>query len=611
MNDFTKGLLAGIVVLVGYVLYTTNSSKEIDAGYPATEAGAEAFLTEAEKEISDYGLYAAQTFWVQANFMTVDTTALAAKAGQEGTEMAIRLAAGARNFNDANLSDELRRKIDLLRMGLTIPAPDDAEKTAELAKITSGLDATYGTGEYCREDGTCFNDRDLIRIMATSRNPDELLEAWAGWRTISPPMKDDYARMVEIANEGSLELGFADTGVLWRSGYDMPADDFTVEADRIWGQVKPLYDSLHCFVGDKLEAHYGDVANTESGMIPAHLLGNMWAQQWGNIMPLVASEGADPGFDLTKLLEGNGYDAHRMVKAGENFFTGLGFDALPETFWERSLITKPRDRDVQCHASAWDLDSKDDIRIKMCTEVTADDFRTVHHELGHNFYQRAYKEQSPIFQGGANDGFHEAIGDFIALSITPSYLKEIGLLQEEPDASKDIGLLLDQALDKIAFLPFSLVVDKWRWQVFAGDVTPEQYNDAWWNLRHEYQGVTAPIERAATDFDPGAKYHIPGNTPYMRYFLAHILQFQFHQKACEMAGWEGPLHRCSINNNKDVGAALNDMLEMGQSKPWPDALEAFAGTRQMDGSAILAYFAPLKVWLDEQNEGKACGWNAG
>lgn len=610
MNDFIKGLIIGVIVLAGYVIYTKNVTEQTELTHPATQAGAEAFIADAEKEIADFGLYAARTYWVNANFVTVDTTALVEKAAQEGTEMGIRFAAGAREFNNVKLSDEVRRKIDLLRMGLTIPAPDDADKTAELAEITAGLDSTYASGKYCREDGTCFTDRDLIRTMATSRNPDELLEAWAGWRTVSPAMKDDYARMVEIANEGSLELGFANTGDLWRSGYDMPADEFTVEADRIWGQVKPLYDSLHCFVGDKLEAHYGDVATTESGMIPAHLLGNMWAQQWGNIMPLVASEGADPGFDLTKLLEGNGYDAHRMVKAGENFFSGLGFDALPDTFWERSLITKPQDRDVQCHASAWDLDSKDDIRIKMCTEVTADDFRTVHHELGHNYYQRAYKEQSPIFQGGANDGFHEAIGDFIALSITPSYLKEIGLLQEEPDASKDIGLLLEQALDKIAFLPFSLVVDKWRWQVFAGDVTPENYNQAWWKLRHEYQGVEAPIERAATDFDPGAKYHIPGNTPYMRYFLAHILQFQFHQKACEMAGWEGPLHRCSINNNKDVGTALNAMLEMGQSKPWPDALEAFAGTRQMDGSAILAYFEPLKVWLDEQNAGKACGWNA-
>ena len=610
MNKVVIGI-AGLIIGISITYLGLKNQHETTANEKPSVESAAAFIEGAEKEIADFGIYAAQTFWVQANFMTGDTTALAAKAGQEGTEMAIRLAAGARNFNDIELPADMRRKINLLRQGLTIPAPDDAAKTAELAEITSGLDATYGTGEYCHDDGTCFNDRDLIRIMATSRDSDELLDAWQGWRTISPPMKDNYARMVEIANEGAIELGFANTGDLWRAGYDMPAEDFAIEADRIWGQVKPLYDSLHCYVKDKLIENYGDVAQTDSGMIPAHLLGNMWAQQWGNIMPLVSSGDADPGFDLTKLLEGNGYDALRMVEAGENFFTGLGFEELPETFWERSLITKPRDRDVQCHASAWDIDNKEDIRIKMCTEVTADDFRTVHHELGHSFYQRAYMNQSPIFLGGANDGFHEAIGDFIALSITPSYLKEIGLLQDEPDASKDVGLLLDQALDKIAFLPFGLLVDKWRWQVFSGEVTPENYNDAWWDLRHEYQGISAPIERAATDFDPGAKYHIPGNTPYMRYFLAHILQFQFHQKACEMAGWEGALHRCSINNNKEVGAALNNMLEMGQSQPWPDALEAFTGTRQMDGEAIIAYFAPLKVWLDEQNAGKTCGWNAG
>ena len=345
-------------------------------------------------------------------------------------------------------------------------------------------------------------------------------------------------------------------------------------------------------------------------MIPAHLLGNIWAQQWGNVFPLVAEGDADPGYDLTQLLVDAGYDEIQMVKTGEAFFTSLGFEPMPETFWERSLFTKPQDRIVQCHASAWDIDDED-FRIKMCIDITGEDFNTIHHELGHNFYQRAYKIHGPIYQGGANDGFHEAIGDFIALSITPSYLVQLGLLDEEPDASADIGLLLSQALDKIAFLPFSLVVDQWRWKVFSGEILPENYNAGWWALREQYQGVTPPVERTEADFDPGAKYHIPGNVPYMRYFLAHILQFQFHKAACDMAGWQGPVHRCTIYGNKEVGDRLNTMLEMGSSKPWPDALEAFTGTREMDGSAILAYFAPLKDWLDEKNAGKQCGWDAG
>jgi len=607
MNDFTKGLLAGTIILGGYIAYDMQKDTPV-AGYTATAEGAKAFIKAAEAESEDLGKYAGHVFWVQANFVTYDTTALAAKAGEEITEFGVRLANLAKKWNGVKVDDDTRRKLELIKQGLTLPAPTDPAKNKELAEITAGLDATYAAGKYCREDGTCLADVDIIRTMATSRDADELLDVWKGWRTISPPMKDDYARMVEIANEGSKELGYADTGALWRAKYDMDADELAVEADRLWGQVKPMYDSLQCYVRGKLEDQYGDAAKTDSGMIPAHWLGNIWAQQWGNIYDIVKPEGSAAAYDLTKLLQGNGYEHMRMVETGENFFSSLGFQELPETFWERSLFIKPRDRNVQCHASAWNIDSKDDLRIKMCIDVTGEDFVTIHHELGHNYYQRAYNQQSPIYQGAAHDGFHEAIGDFVALSITPSYLKQIGLLQEEPDADKDIGLLMAQALDKIAFLPWGLMVDKWRWQVFSGDVTPENYNAAWWKLREEYQGVSAPVERTEADFDPGAKYHVPGNTPYLRYFFAHILQYQFHQSACEMAGWEGPLHRCSIYDNKQVGEKLNAMLEMGMSKPWPDALEAFSGTRKMDGSAIQAYFAPLKEWLDVQNEGKSCGW---
>lgn len=568
---------------------------------------ARAFVADAEATFEELGPYAGHVFWIQANFFTHDSNWLVAKVSEEFTTLGVELAIEASRYNDVELDFDTRRKVDSLRRGLTLPAPSDPEKTKELAAITTGLNATYASGKYCPAEGECLADIDIIQIMANSRDEAELKDVWQGWRTVSPPMREDYVRMVEIANEGSRELGFADTGALWREGYDMPADDFTAEADRLWGQVAPLYESLHCYVRDKIIDQYGEAAQTDSGMIPAHLLGNIWAQQWGNIFPLVAEGDADPGYDLTQLLVDAGYDEIQMVKTGENFFTSLGFEPMPETFWERSLFTKPQDRTVQCHASAWDIDSTD-FRIKMCIDITGEDFNTIHHELGHNFYQRAYKIQTQIYQGGAHDGFHEAIGDFIALSITPNYLVQLGLLDEEPDAAADIGLLLSQALDKIAFLPFSLVVDQWRWKVFSGEIAPENYNAAWWALREQYQGVTPPVERTEANFDPGAKYHIPGNTPYMRYFLAHILQFQFHKAACDMAGWEGPVHRCSIYGNQEVGARLNAMLEMGQSRPWPDALEAFTGTRQMDGSAILAYFEPLKVWLDAKNAGKDCGW---
>jgi peptidyl-dipeptidase A len=334
----------------------------------------------------------------------------------------------------------------------------------------------------------------------------------------------------------------------------------------------------------------------------------MWAQEWGNVYPIVAPASAAPTFDLTALLKARNVDQRGMVKYGESFFTSLGFAPLPQTFWERSQIVKPRDRDVVCHASAWDIDDRDDVRIKMCTEVTGEDFVTVHHELGHNFYQRAYNRQPHLFKGGANDGFHEAIGDAVALSITPGYLRQVGLLAQEPSAAADTAALLRQALDKVAFVPFGLLIDQWRWQVFSGEVKPADYNRAWWALRARYQGVTPPVARTEADFDAGAKYHVPGNTPYTRYFLARVLQFQFYRAMCREAGHTGPLYRCSFFGSKEAGARLARMLEAGQSRPWQETLYAMTGERQMDAGAMLEYFAPLKVWLDRQNAGRPVGW---
>jgi peptidyl-dipeptidase A len=291
-----------------------------------------------------------------------------------------------------------------------------------------------------------------------------------------------------------------------------------------------------------------------------------------------------------------------MVKYGESFFTSLGFESLPASFWERSLFTKPQDREVVCHASAWDVDAQKDVRIKMCIKINDEDFVTVHHELGHNYYQMAYAPQSYLYQDSANDGFHEAIGDTIALSVTPEYLKKIGLIDQVPDASSDIGLLLKMALDKIAFLPFGYLVDQWRWKVFSGEVKPQDYNKAWWELVGKYQGLAAPVARSEKDFDAGAKYHIAANVPYARYFLATVLQFQFHRALCRIAGYKGPLHRGSIYGNKEAGAKLKQMLAMGMSRPWPEALKALTGEDRMDATAIVDYFAPLKKWLDEQNK---------
>lgn len=577
-----------------------------------TAADAEAFLEKAEKALFDQSIISGRAAWINATYITDDTDAIASYFGAIDTRQRVDYALEAAKYATApGLSVETRRRLDLLRTALTLPAPTTPGAAEELNQLATSLQSAYGKGKGTLR-GQPINGSDIEEQMGENRNPAELKEMWVSWHdNVGAPMRKDYARLVDIANAGARELGFADTGAMWRSKYDMPADDFAKLTDRIWAEVKPLYDDLHCYTRTKLNAKYGDAVQPATGPIRADLLGNMWAQEWGNIYDIVAPAGAgDLGYDVTDLLKARGYDPVRMVKAGEGFYSSLGFKPLPQTFWERSQIVKPADREVVCHASAWDIDNKDDIRIKMCTKVNGDDFVTIHHELGHNYYQRAYQAQRPLYLDGANDGFHEAIGDFVALSITPDYLVKIGLLDpaKVPGSDKDLGLLLRQAMDKVAFLPFGLLIDKWRWGVFDGSIPQSQYESRWTALRRQYQGIVPPVERDETKFDAGGKYHIPGNTPYTRYFLARVLQFQFYEAACRQAGWKGPLHRCSFYGNAAVGAKLNAMLEMGASKPWPDALAAFTGSREMSGKAMVRYFAPLQKWLAQQNKGKSCGW---
>jgi peptidyl-dipeptidase A len=577
-----------------------------------TVADAEGFVAKAEKDLFGFSIEGGRVAWINSTYIIDDTDALAAKYGEVGTEKAVQYALEAAKYQAVpGLTAETRRKLDILRGGLVLPAPTREGAAAELATIATRLQSSYGKGKGMLK-GQPISGSDIEAEMGASRNPEELKEMWVSWHdNVGQPMGKDYARMVEIANDGATELGFKDVGAMWRSGYDMPADEFATLTDKLWLEVKPLYDELHTFVRGKLNAKYGDVVQAKTGPIRADLLGNMWAQEWGNIYDIVAPAGSgDIGYDIGDLLKAKNIDEIGMVKIGEGFFSSLGFAPLPESFYARSQFLKPRDREVVCHASAWNIDNVDDLRIKMCIKVNSSDFVTIHHELGHNYYQRAYNQQSYLHLNGANDGFHEAIGDAVALSITPEYLVQIGLLDKDkvPSADKDTGLLLRQAMDKVAFLPFGLLVDKWRWGVFNGSIAPANYNKAWTDLRRQYQGIVPPAERPANAFDPGAKYHIPGNTPYTRYFLARILQFQFYKAACDAAGWKGPLHRCSFYGNKDVGTKLNAMLEMGASKPWPDALEAFTGSREMSGKAMLDYFKPLMDWLKQQNKGQKKGW---
>lgn len=577
-----------------------------------TPEGARLFVAAAEKDLGDLSLIGARAAWVNATYITDDTDALNTYFGTIATEKGVKYATEAAKWlRVAGLDPNTERKLNLLRGGLTLAAPTTPGAAGELNDIATRLQSAYGKGRATHNGKTITGD-DAEALMGTLRDPKQLAEVWKSWHeTTGKPMRQDYMRMVAIANAGAKELGYADTGAMWRSQYDMTPEQFSAMYDRILAELDPLYKQLHCYTRAKLNLKYGSAIQPATGPIRADVLGNMWAQEWGNIYDIVAPKGAgDIGYNVETLLKKKGYTPVDMVKAGERFYTSLGLPALPETFWQRSQITRPRDRDVICHASAWDVDAKEDLRIKMCTKVNADDFVTIHHELGHNYYQRAYNQQPYLYQNGANGGFHEAIGDFIALSVTPDYLVQIGLLDRSqvPSPDKDIGLLLRQAMDKVAFMPFSYLVDKWRYGVFDGSITPANYNQAWVDLKRQYQGIAPPVARSEADFDPGAKFHIPGNTTYERYFFARVLQFQFYKAACDMAGWKGPLHRCSFYGNKQVGQRLNQMLAMGASRPWPDALQAFTGTREISGKPMLEYFAPLQAWLEQQNRGKQCGW---
>ena len=593
--------------LLAGLLAAAAGGAELSPKAAPTVEEATAFVHDAEKVLLQLWIEQSRADWIKSTYITDDSEILAAQAADRTIAATTRYARDSVRFDEPKLPDETARKLKLLKLSMTMPAPSDPAERAELTRLATAMEGMYGKGKYCPTKDRCLDLEDITKIMATSRDAKELLDVWTGWHAVGGSMKKDYVRFVELSNKGARELGFKDTGAMWRSKYDMTPEAFSAELDRLWEQVRPLYLSLHAYVRWKLREKYGD-AVPANGPIPAHLLGNMWAQTWDNVYPLVAPKDADPGYDLTRILKSRQTDPLQMVRYGEGFFSSLGFAPLPKTFWERSMFTKPKDREVVCHASAWDIDFVDDLRIKMCIDITAEDFTTIHHELGHNYYQRAYDGQPALFRDSANDGFHEAVGDTIALLVTPEYLVKLGLLERAPDTSKDIGLLLNKALEKIAFLPFGLVIDQYRWKIFSGEITPAEYNRAWWALRLKYQGVAPAGPRGEDLFDAGAKYHVPANVPYTRYFLADILQFQFHRALAKAAGCNGPLNRCSIYGNREAGRKLQDMLAMGCSKPWPDALEAITGQRQMDATAIRDYFAPLQKWLDEQNKGKPTGW---
>jgi peptidyl-dipeptidase A len=606
MKDLAK-LFAGLLLAIVLVACSEQSTEEAADAAPTETA--DEFVARVNEELRDLGRELGAAGWVRATYITEDTAILSSLARERYAEWHSNTVKAALQYEDQDLSPETRRAIDLLKLGTSLPAPSDPAKRRELTEIATELTGMYGAGKYCKSESDCKTLPELEEIITSSRDYDELLEAWEGWRTISPPMRDMYERYVELANEGANELGYGDLGEMWRAGFDMSPTEFQADASRLWEQVKPLYDELHCHVRARLGDVYGEDMVPQDQPIPAHLLGNMWSQTWGFIYDLMEPYPGVADIDVDSTLKTKNYSPQEMVRSAESFYVSLGMPRLPDTFWERSMFSKPADREVVCHASAWGLDGGNDLRIKMCIRQNYDELRVIYHELGHNYYQGAYKDQPPLFQGGAHSGFHEAIGDTVTLSMTPGYLAEVGLIGSAEESEQAvINRQMMQALDKIAFLPFGKLIDEWRWAVFSGEIAPADYNKAWWEMRTRYQGIAPPVERTEADFDPGAKYHVPANVSYTRYFLAGILQFQFQRALCEIAGHEGDLQSCSVYGSKEAGEKFYAMLEAGQSEPWQDTLEKLTGTREMDASAIIDYFAPLMGYLKEQNQGRSCGW---
>jgi peptidyl-dipeptidase A len=608
-------ILGRVAAISLAMLVLTACQKPAGTGATAKAETADEFITRVNREMLEVGkeLNAAQ--WVQQTYITDDTEMLSAKANERYLEYFSGAVEEAKRFDPKQISNpDTARAMELLKLGVAAgiyaPAPSDPAKRAELAAILARLDGMYGAGQYCpKGPDSCLHIDELSKTIAKSRNYDELTEAWKGWHSIAPPMRKDYARLVELGNEGARELGFKDLGAMWRSAYDMTPEAFEQVTERLWAQVQPLYRDLHCYARAQLAKKYGAGLVPAGKPIPAQLLGNLWAQQWDKVYDLMEPYSGVADLDVDKALKAQKYDATRMTQSAETFYMSLGFPKLPETFWQRSMLTRPRDREVLCHPSAWPMDGKEDVRIKACIEPTDEDLRTIYHELGHVYYYLSYRDQPFLFQNGANDGFHEAIGDTVVLSMTPRYLHTIQLVGNvKPGHDALINQQMKLALERVAFLPFGKLIDQWRWKVFSGEITPEHYNQAWWELREKYQGVAPPVPRSEADFDPGAKAHIPGNTPYARYFLAFILQFQFHRALCQAAGFQGPLHECSNYGNTAAGKKFAAMLAVGQSRPWQETLEKLTGTRDMDASALVEYFAPLQQWLKEENQGQKCGW---
>ena len=519
-----------------------------------TAADAEAFLAEAEVRLLELWSAHRRAAWVDQRFATGDTANISAAARRERLDGTARLAHDAARFDGVELGGALRRKLRLLRTTPAPVGPAAPELRQELWDVLAGLERAYDRAAACTvQRAACLDPPALERLFAESRETDERLDAWLGWRRSAAPGRPAYRRFVELANAGARELGFADAGARRRAAYDLPPEALGAELDRAWNDLRPLYESLHCLVRERLGETYGTAVAPPDAAIPAHLLASPWGGRWDELHDLVRTRDRDLWDDLTRSLERRRVDAAAMAGLGERFFRSLGLGALPATFRERSLLVPPAEPERACRPGAWHIDAGADVRLRMCVEGTGADFVTVHEMLGRAHYQWAYRFQDPLFRGGAAAGaFEVAVGGAMGLSMTPGYFVRAGLIERAP-AADDIDVLLRRALDALAYVPFGLAVDRWRRGVFSGAVGVEAYNRTWWDLRRAYQGVGPAAPRSEAAFDPGAEAPVALNRRVLPGVIGRILQFQVHRALCEAAGDTRPLHRCTVFESPEAG----------------------------------------------------------
>nr|UJP38391.1 angiotensin-converting enzyme 2 [Taphozous melanopogon] len=595
----------------------------VTAAQSTTEEQAKTFLEKFNSEVEVLSFESSLASWNYNTNITDENVQKMSEAGDKLSafyEEQYKLAKTYPLQEIQNLT--IKRQLQVLQQN--DPSVLSADKSKRLNTILNEMSTIYSTGKVCNPNNPqecLLLAPGLENIMQkNSSDYNQKLWAWEGWRSeVGKQLRPLYEEYVALKNEMARGNNYEDYGDYWRGdyetlgtdGYNYSRNQLIEDVERIFAEIKPLYEHLHAYVRAKLMAVYPSRISP-TGCLPAHLLGDMWGRFWTNLYPLTVPFGQKPNIDVTNAMVNQGWDAERIFKEAEKFFVSIALPNMTEGFWKNSMLTEPSDgRKVVCHPTAWDL-GQGDFRIKMCTKVTMEDFLTAHHEMGHIQYDMAYSTQPYLLRNGANEGFHEAVGEIMSLSVaTPKHLKAMGLLPPDfyEDKETEINFLLKQALNIVGTLPFTYMLEKWRWLVFKGEIPKEQWMKKWWEMKRKLVGVVEPLPHDETYCDPASLFHVANDYSFIRYFTRTILEFQFQEALCQTAQHKGPLHECDISNSTEAGSKLLQMLKLGKSEPWTSALEEIVGIKNMDVRPLLNYFEPLFTWLKDQNKNSFVGWH--